>query len=161
MSAGEARHGGCQCGAIRYRLDAPPLMLYACHCSDCQKQSASAFGLSLIMDPSAVVFTRGEERLAWWETRGDDGALKRCAFCPDCGSRILHASQDPLQNLSIKAGSLDDTSGLQPLAHIWLDSAQPWVTIDRGQMLCFEQEPDDDELKSLWQARRGGADSQG
>eukprot|EP01036_Dinobryon_divergens_P058580 gene58580-78143_t len=28
--------GGCQCGAVRYRLLAAPLGIYACHCKDCQ-----------------------------------------------------------------------------------------------------------------------------
>ncbi|MEM7293879.1 MAG: hypothetical protein AAF420_10870, partial [Pseudomonadota bacterium] len=39
--------GGCQCGATRYRINGQPLTFYACHCLDCQKQSSSAFGLSL------------------------------------------------------------------------------------------------------------------
>jgi len=41
------QEGGCQCGHVRYRLNGPPLTLCACHCRDCQKQSASAFGMSL------------------------------------------------------------------------------------------------------------------
>ena len=51
MNTDLAANGGCQCGKIRYRLIAEPLMLYICHCSDCQKQSASAFGMSLRMRP--------------------------------------------------------------------------------------------------------------
>ena len=39
--------GGCQCGAVRYAISAAPLRLIACHCRECQKQSASAFGMSL------------------------------------------------------------------------------------------------------------------
>jgi hypothetical protein len=39
--------GGCVCGATCYRLTAEPLTLYACHCTDCQKRSGSAFGLSM------------------------------------------------------------------------------------------------------------------
>ena len=39
--------GGCLCGEIRYRLSAEPLVLYACHCTDCQRQSATAFNLSM------------------------------------------------------------------------------------------------------------------
>ena len=145
------RIGGCQCGAIRYRLNGPSKMLYACHCSDCQKQSASAFGLSLIMDPNEVEITRGADRLKTWDTRGDDGDIKRCAFCPECGTRIYHGSDDPQRNISIKAGSLDDTSWLRPVAHIWLKSAQPWVEIDAAQVRCFDREPEDtDRLRELW-----------
>ena len=151
MTNTREQDGGCQCGAIRYRLTGPSKMLYACHCSDCQKQSASAFGLSLIMDPGEIEFTRGEERLKTWDTRGDDGVIKRCAFCPECGTRIYHGTDDPRQSVSIKAGSLDDTSWLRPVAHIWLRSAQPWVEIDAARVRCFDGEPEQvDQLRELW-----------
>ena len=39
--------GGCQCGAIRYEVTDEPITLYACHCTACQTQSSSAFGLSM------------------------------------------------------------------------------------------------------------------
>jgi hypothetical protein len=39
--------GGCVCGAVRYRLTAPPLIVHACHCRDCQKQTGSAFVLNM------------------------------------------------------------------------------------------------------------------
>ena len=143
--------GGCQCGAIRYRLRAEAKMLYACHCTDCQKQSASAFGLSLIMDPAAVEITRGENRLSFWDTRGDDGNLKRCAFCPECGTRIYHGGNDPRARISIKAGSIDDTSWLQPVAHIWLRSALPWIDVDPARYACYEREPDNEAaLEQRW-----------
>jgi hypothetical protein len=146
--------GGCQCGNIRYELLAEPTMLYACHCKDCQKQSASAFGMSLIMNPGDIGFTQGEERLRSWDTRGENGAIKRCSFCRDCGTRIMHGSDDPLETFSIKAGSLDDSTGLRPVAHIWLKSAQPWISIDSEHSLCFDEEPDDEaELHRLWQAQ--------
>jgi len=136
--------GGCQCGKIRYRLSAhKPQTLYVCHCTDCQKQSASAFGMSLSMDSDQVEFVQGKELLRSWDTRGEDGGIKRCHFCPGCGTRLMHGSDSGNGRISIKAGSLDDTSGLRPVAHIWLQSAQPWVRIDREQYLCFDSEPDD------------------
>jgi hypothetical protein len=135
--------GGCQCGNIRYQLRAKPQMLYVCHCSDCQKQSGSAFGMSLIMQSRQVEFIEGAESMRSWDTRGEDGDIKRCHFCPDCGTRIMHGSNIPGQSVSIKAGTLDDTRHLQPTAHIWLQSAQPWLAIDHERYLCFESEPED------------------
>ena len=49
----------------------------------------------------------------------------------------------PGEDVSIKAGSLDDTRDLQPNAHIWLRSGQAWVTSDREKFACFDTEPDD------------------
>ncbi len=143
MSINRPGDGGCQCGNIRYRLIGKPQMLYACHCTDCQKQSASAFGMSLIMQSQHVKFIEGAESMRRWDTQGDDGRIKRCHFCPNCGTRIMHGSDTPGQSVSIKAGSLDDTRNLQPSAHIWLKSAQPWLAIDRKNLLCFETEPED------------------
>ena len=151
MSGAIGKTGGCQCGSIRYRITREAKMLYACHCRDCQKQSASAFGLSLIVEAAAVEFTRGRELLRFWDTRGDDSSIKRCAFCPHCGTRIYHGDDDAGTPISVKGGSLDDTSWLQPVAHIWLRSAQPWVEIDRGESACFDQEPDDEAaLERRW-----------
>ena len=51
--------GGCQCGAIRYEIAAKPITLYACHCTDCQKQSASAFGMTFRIHGDALKITAG------------------------------------------------------------------------------------------------------
>ena len=158
MSEKKYREGGCQCGNIRYRLSGEPVTLYVCHCSDCQKQSGSAFGMSLIVAPQQIELTRGADTLRSWDTPGGDGHTKRCYYCPDCGTRIMHGSDDATQNLSIKAGSLDDTRGLQPLAHIWLRSAQPWVEVDRDRYLCFDAEPDRRELARAAATQEQGND---
>ena len=148
MTTTDQRTGGCQCGKIRYRLHGDASMLYACHCTDCQKQSSSAFGMSLIVEAEQIEFTQGKESLRHWDTHGETGGIKRCSYCPDCGSRIYHAGDG---YVSIKAGSLDDTSDLHPVAHIWLRSAQPWISIDPEQYRCFEQEPESRaELETLW-----------
>lgn len=152
MITTDQRTGGCQCGNIRYRILGEASMLYACHCTDCQKQSSSAFGMSLIVDSDQIEITQGENLLCHWETRGETGGIKRCSYCPDCGSRIYHAGEG---YVSIKAGSLDETGDLHPVAHIWLRSAQPWISIDPEQYRCFEQEPENRaELQALWRAQR-------
>ena len=30
--------GGCQCGGLRYEISQPPLMIYNCHCTNCQER---------------------------------------------------------------------------------------------------------------------------
>ena len=42
--------GGCQCGGLRYQVGAPPVMIYACHCANCQRIAGSAFGLSATIE---------------------------------------------------------------------------------------------------------------
>lgn len=143
------RTGQCQCGDIQYRLIGEPLTLYVCHCLHCQKQSSSAFGMSLWINRADIEFLSGN--LKFWSTQGDSGATKICAFCGLCGSRIYHASGGDQAPLSLKAGTLHETSGLQPIAHIWTRRAQPWIPIDRERCRCYEEEPDsDEELLRLW-----------
>ena len=132
--------GGCQCGALRYSFPkAAILTLYCCHCRECQRQAASAFGMSLWLPREAFRLTRG--RLAHWQRPTDQGNVNRASFCPDCGVRIHHdgGADDP--TISLKAGSLDDTSWLAPVGHIWVSRAQPWVRLD-PELPIYESEPE-------------------
>ncbi len=62
-------------------------------------------------------------------------------FCQDCGSRIIHRGRGDDSGSSVKAGSLDDTTWLEPVGHIWAGSAQGWVKLDG---LIYDGQPDDD-----------------
>jgi len=39
--------GGCACGVIRYEITSFPLLLYSCHCIDCQTISGTTFALNM------------------------------------------------------------------------------------------------------------------
>jgi hypothetical protein len=104
--------------------------------------------MSLWVNRDEIEFLSGEPKI--WTTRGDSGATKICAFCGNCGSRIYHASDNDQKQLSLKAGTLNDTSWLRPIAHIWTKRAQPWFPIDKDLYRCYADEPDDDELLRLW-----------
>ena len=130
--------GGCQCGAVRYRIDAEPLTVIACHCTECQKQSASAFGMTMTVRRESFRITQGEP--ARWQRATDSGGVLGAAFCPDCGARLFH---DPAgkPTINVKAGTLDDTSSLRPVGHIWTDMAQPWMR-ERLDGLTYPRQPE-------------------
>ena len=132
---GHSTDGGCQCGTVRYRLEGEPLGLAVCHCTECQRQSGSAFGMSLAVPKDSFRLLSGE--LKTFTVLCDSGRTKHCAFCPSCGTRIYHRVFEGA--LSIKPGTLDDTSWLSPAAHYWTMRKQPWVSIPDGTR-CF---PDD------------------
>lgn len=140
------REGGCQCGAIRYRLLEAPVALYTCHCRDCQKQSSSAFGMSLWVEPGSVAFSGKGPKM--FSTRADSGNIKNCAFCGECGTRIYH-QLGARTVLSMRAGTLDDTSGLAPTCHIWIRSAQSWMVSLLDGETCFDTMPPDGERRLL------------
>src|SRR5215813_8444896 len=35
--------GGCACGAIRYEVTAEPIVMFNCHCRDCQKTTGGGY----------------------------------------------------------------------------------------------------------------------
>lgn len=133
--------GGCQCGAVRFEIRAEPVMVYACHCSLCQKQSGSAFAMAAAFPAGSM--TLNGTAPAMFLRDGHEGRRFRCYFCPDCGSRIYHqwfgeAGDAPFYN--IKPGTLDDTSWLRPGCHVWTGNAQPWVRFGPDDVV-FERQP--------------------
>ena len=120
--------GGCQCGRVRYRVEGkPPVGLAVCHCTECQRQSGSAFGMSLAVASSAFRLRSGD--LKTFDVKCGSGRIKTCAFCPECGTRIYHQTEN---GMSLKAGTLDDTSWLKPDAHYWTKRKQSWVVVPEG-----------------------------
>ena len=121
--------GGCQCGSVRYVVTTEPIRLLACHCKECQRQSASAFGMSMPVKRDSLAVTGLMKQF----TRvADSGGEVMGVFCPECGVRIYHALKSTPDVLSLKPGTLDDTSWLRPSAFIWMKSAQGWVAVPDG-----------------------------
>jgi hypothetical protein len=60
---------------------------------------------------------------------GESGQSVRRNFCPECGSPITSDVAVMPDLTFIKAGTLDDTSWLDPKMHVYCDSAQHWVPI--------------------------------
>lgn len=143
--------GGCQCGQLRYEVHVTPNTLYCCHCTECQAQASSAFGMSMRV-PASGVKTTGREAL-FVRDGGSDRAVE-CVFCPDCGSRVIHRGRGDASDLSIKAGSLDDRAWLKPVGHIWMRSAQSWFQADG---VTYETQPaaDDDALDAAFRQQYG------
>lgn len=133
------RTGGCQCGEVRYESAGEPLALYVCHCRECQKQSASAFGMSLEVPSAGLRVTQGAPR--FWARPTDSGRRLSCAFCPRCGSRLWHANESASETLTIKAGSLDEPPDISAAIHIWVARKLPGMAIPDGAVQ-FPKEPD-------------------
>jgi hypothetical protein len=62
----------------------------------------------------------------------DSGNEVTGVFCPECGVRIYHAPKPVQDVVSLKPGTLDDTSWLRPGSFIWMKSAQGWVPVPDG-----------------------------
>lgn len=119
-----SRSGGCLCGKVRYALAGEPLATVICHCTNCQKQSGGAFSVNLIATEKDLSI---EGALRTFDDAGDSGNAVHRRFCPDCGSPIISALAASPGIVALKAGTLDDPSGLSPQMQVWCDSRQDWV----------------------------------
>jgi len=133
-----AMEGGCQCGALRYRCHSRGGPLYACHCRECRKQSASVFGLSLILPRKDFELLSGRPQV--WTRGTNSGNRLRCAFCPTCGSRVWHEAHAQSETVTIKGGCLDEVPNLAEAIHIWVSRKLDSVAIPEGAT-CYPEEP--------------------
>jgi hypothetical protein len=140
--------GACLCGDVAYSLSEDPLTLYACHCTDCQRETGSSFSLSMIARHEALRLVRGHPQEYAIET--PDRRRKQSYFCSRCSTRLWGPSS--VSGLVVFGpGTLDDKSWLHPIGHIWTRSAQPWVRIPEDS-LNFAMQPSADEWPAFVRA---------
>lgn len=129
--------GGCLCGSVRYILrEGFRMRPYACHCTDCQSRTGSAFSLHMLFALSDLEIS-GELD----EGRFDQpsGAKSRILGCAKCKARI-YAVNDAREGLaSLRCGTLDASNTLIPAAHIWVKSKQPWIELPANAKAMDEQ----------------------
>jgi hypothetical protein len=144
--------GGCPCEAVRFEVNAVPLLVYACHCTDCQRASGSAFGLQMPVVAESFVLTRGKPRP--WRRTGADGVESTSWFCSECGGCVFGQSAERPGIINVRAGTLDETWWLRPIAIISLRSAQAWQRIYNNAE-CFHAIPQDffslsEQWRQMW-----------
>ena len=111
--------GGCQCGAVRYRLLSRPTNPCLCHCRMCQKQFGSFFGAFADVHEDDIHLVRGAVRYFKSSSEAERG------FCGDCGTPLVyHFLSQP--RISVAIGSLDRHSEMKPEFQYGLESREPW-----------------------------------
>ena len=143
--------GGCECGAIRYRMTDEPMFVNCCHCRQCQKISGSAFAINGMIEADRLEILEGEDKL--W----NDG---RCSACNIFlwGTHRLFGSRIKF----VRLGTLDEAERFSPDAHFFVRSKHSWVTIPDG-VPSFDTLPTDrdpplmsPEAKARLEAARAG-----
>lgn len=129
--------GGCDCGKVRYRLKAEPIVIKCCHCHACQRQTGSAFILNMLIEPENVELL-GEmpERCDLATASGKGQKNMRCPSCQVSVWGVYNMAGDGVWFM--RGGTLDDPTGVEPDLHIYTESKLPWVAIPEGAE-CFEQ----------------------
>ncbi|HEY3050314.1 MAG TPA: GFA family protein [Gaiellaceae bacterium] len=140
-----AREGGCSCGAIRYRLTSDPMFVHCCHCMNCQRQTGSAFVINLLIEADRMELLTGDPQPV--DVLRDDGSAQRIFRCPTCQVAVFSEYGRPEVRF-VRAGTLDQPSGVAPDVHIYTRSKLPWITLP-DTVPAFEVYYDS---KALWPA---------
>ena len=151
-----AYSGRCQCGAVRFEISGEYRTTYACHCTICQHQSGSAFGMAVIVGDPVVRWTRETPSVYVREGLKGTGRSQRCAFCAKCGTRLTHqffTDQGDMPFVSIKPGTLDDTSTVVPVFHLWTQHKQPWIRFSEGDEVWPQAMPRERMLSYMLRGR--------
>lgn len=130
--------GGCLCGAIRYVSDAEPAVVAACYCRACQRATGSGHTYNVGVPAASVGLTGDVKR---YTASGGSGKAISRIFCPDCGSQLMIEASLFAGLYLIAAGTLDDSSWLDPGIHIWTSSARPWDQPPDGATTFAELPP--------------------
>jgi hypothetical protein len=129
--------GGCLCGAVRYQTEAEPIISRLCWCRVCQYFALGNAAVGVCF-PTEGLSVTGE--LRDYESVADSGNRMHRRFCPVCGTHIFSGAESRPNLVFIRAGTLDDSSIVKPVATIWTASAPVWACIDTT-IPSFERQP--------------------
>ncbi|MGR6469094.1 GFA family protein [Rhizobium sp. PAMB 3182] len=142
MSESDAVHeGGCRCGALRFKVHGRPMITMACHCTGCQRMTASAFSLSSLHAGDTFEITAGEPVIG-----GMRGEIRHY-FCPNCMSWVYTKFEPTDQFVNIRATMLDDCGDYRPFIETYTSEMLPWA--NTPALHSFEQFPPMDKYPEL------------
>lgn len=152
------RSGGCACGQLRYQLRGEPIITHGCHCSYCQRETGSACAVNLLFERDRVILSGPVVEVL---TPSASGKGQRILRCPTC--HVAVSSHYPGAGAAvhfIRAGTLDDRSGVAPDIHIYTSSKQGWLELPEDA-LVFDgfyspAEVWSDEARSRWRQAVAG-----
>ena len=139
--------GGCQCGAVRYRLKASPLTVYNCHCKDCQRFSGAAWSMSMIVREEDFEVLSGQT--VRYDRKADSGNVIAMNFCAHCHGWLWNDPARPGIKVA-RAGTLDNMDWAEPIGNIWTDSKAAWAKIDPELVNFPKQAIDRTPLFDAW-----------
>jgi hypothetical protein len=125
MDAAAGLAGGCQCGAVRYRVIGEPIGANICHCRMCQKASGSPFMAFTGVRIADFVVTSGAIA-----TFSSSDIAKR-GFCARCGTPLTYEGVGS-DHVSVTLGSLDNPRAVEPQTQLGIESRVGWLNRSLG-----------------------------
>ncbi|HEY0961274.1 MAG TPA: GFA family protein [Pseudomonadales bacterium] len=138
-----APKGQCRCGAIEFEVHAEPLVTMACHCTGCQRMTASAFSLSALFPSAAFAVTKGEPVIG-----GLHGSARHY-FCGYCMSWLFTRPEGMDGFVNVRSTMLADAHRYRPFIETYLDEKLAWVST--GAKHSFDKYPPQELFPALVQ----------
>lgn len=105
--------GGCQCGAVRYKIEGEAAHNALCHCADCRASAGAPVVGWLAVKEDQFTLLAGSVTTY----HGKNGAERQ--FCPVCGTGLFYRNATMLPGIvDIQSATLDDSEAAIPDAHI-------------------------------------------
>lgn len=111
--------GGCQCGAVRFRVAGEPGRASICWCRMCQKAYGGPFGALVTVTVADLTWTRGQRA-----TFQSSDAVRR-GFCAACGTPLTYEYGEKKIDLSVFA--FDDPSAVEPGVQLAVEGRPAWM----------------------------------
>lgn len=145
----EYLEGGCTCRAVRYRMEASPLIVHCCHCTWCQRESGTAFALNAMIEADRVELLSGT--LEMIDTPSLSGKGQQVMRCTKCRIAVWsHYAGAGQKACFVRVGTLDEPARLPPDIHIFTAYKQPWVVLPEGVPSVAEYY----DRKVIWPAEK-------
>jgi hypothetical protein len=136
--------GSCRCGRVKLRISAKPMITMACHCTGCQKMSASAFSLSAAIPTPGFEVTEGEPVIG-----GLHGATNHY-FCPHCMSWMFTRPDGVDFFVNVRSTMLDAPERLAPFIETYTSEKLSWASTSAPH--SYEKFPPMEDFPGLMQA---------
>ena len=115
--------GGCLCGEVHYRIDAPPLWTAYCHCETCRRSTGAPVTMFVGARSESVRFTAGERA-----TYASSPDVRR-GFCARCGTPLTYESERCPGETHFYVSTFDEPGALPPAFHVFYEERLEWLDI--------------------------------
>lgn len=110
--------GGCQCGAVRFRIEGALGSPSICHCRMCQKAFGNFFAPLVSVADRDLTWTRGEPK------RFQSSNHVKRGFCAECGTPLTYEAPD---GIALAIGAFDEPEELAPTVQWGLEGKLPYL----------------------------------
>ena len=133
----ELHKGGCLCGAVRFSVEGPPVVVAHCHCEDCQRSSGAGHTTGAMFSTTNF---KSNGKLSEFHLTSENNNRVTKSFCPTCGSSLFGRNTAMDGYVTIALGTFDDASMFEPEVVVFARNKQPWDIMDET-LATFNAQP--------------------